>query len=83
MVTYLFIAKHKLATKPTQRHRRPQGPKLSQGTLTQAGDKVKGMAGGPGDPVALLRLYMRHGKLAEAGNLAQTYLRCWLREVSP
>ena len=48
----------------------------------QAGEKRRGMAGGPGDPVGLLQIYIRHGKLREAGNLALSYLTAWLDEVS-
>lgn len=39
------------------------------------------MAGGPGDPTALLRVYLRHGKLLEAASLARTFLSAWLLEV--
>lgn len=39
------------------------------------------MAGGPGSPVALIRVYVQHGKLEEAGQLALKSLRRWLYGV--
>jgi hypothetical protein len=36
-----------------------------------------GMAGGPDDPAALLRVYIRHGRLADAANLALAHLAAW------
>ncbi len=48
----------------------------------QEGKPEMGMAGGPGNPVALLRVYMQFGKLKEAGKLALDILRRWLYEAS-
>lgn len=42
----------------------------------------RGMAAGPGNPVALIRVYLQYGKLKEAGVLALDQLRRWLYEVS-
>jgi hypothetical protein len=36
-----------------------------------------GMAGGPDDPAALLRVYARHGRLADAAELALAHLAAW------
>lgn len=36
---------------------------------------------GPGDPVALVRVYIQYGKLEQAGQLTLQYLRKWLYEV--
>ena len=43
----------------------------------------RGLAGGPGNPTALIRVYVQFGKLKEAGTLALQCLRKWLYGVSP
>lgn len=40
------------------------------------------MAGSAGDPAALLRLYMRHGRVRDAAQLALRHLHAWRTQVS-
>ena len=43
---------------------------------------ASGMAGSMGDPAALLRLYMKHGRLRDAAQLALSHLHAWRTQVS-
>ena len=44
--------------------------------------KLGGMAGGLADPAALLRLYLAHGRLQSAAQLAIQHLTAWHKQVS-
>lgn len=44
--------------------------------------KLGGMAGGVADPAALLRLYLSHGRLQNAAQLAIQHLTTWHKQVS-
>lgn len=59
---------------------------MSDGVLscfgTQEGDPSKGMAGSAADPVALLRIYIKRGRLEDAASLALTHLHAWQTQVT-
>lgn len=47
----------------------------------QVGDASRGMAGSAADPAALLRVFMRRGRLEDAARLALAHLRAWQTQV--
>jgi hypothetical protein len=49
--------------------------------VAQGKDASQGMAGALEDPAALLRIYMRHGRLSEAAKLAIRCLHSWQMQV--
>ncbi|BDA47676.1 probable nuclear pore complex protein Nup160 at C-terminar half [Coccomyxa sp. Obi] len=49
--------------------------------LFQEGDPSKGMAGSAADPAALLRIYIKRGRLEDAASLALTHLHAWQTQV--
>ena len=42
----------------------------------------KGLSGGPGDPAALIKIYIQYDRLFEAGQIVQDALHQWLYTVS-
>lgn len=48
----------------------------------QDGDASRGMAGSLADPAALLRIYIKHGRLQDAAMLALSHLHAWQSQVS-
>ncbi len=50
--------------------------------LVQGEDASKGMAGSLADPAALLRLYVKHGRLRDAAMVALSHLQAWQSQVS-
>ena len=48
----------------------------------QVEDPSRGMAGSSADPTALLRIYMKRGRLEDAATLALTHLHAWETQVT-
>ena len=48
----------------------------------QVEDPSRGMAGSAADPAALLRIYMRQGRVEDAAMLALTHLHAWQTQVT-
>ncbi len=48
----------------------------------QEGDQSSGMAGSAADPAALLRIYIKRGRLEDAASLALTHLHAWQTQVT-
>jgi len=49
----------------------------SSSSSASSSSAAGGMAGGPEDPAALLRVYLRHGRLDDAADLALEHLSAW------